>query len=494
MSFSFKTGALRVGRMAAMNNTVKTVSEPPTSPTRPALPPGPACRWFGLPQLRAMGRDYLGFLQGVQRQHGDVVYMRLAQFRDYSFFHPDAVRELLVAAHAGLIRWERGTEVMAAAHGHSVLIAEGPAWQRKRQMLQPGFAPKRVTALAPLIVQAGEAALAKWPQAHGDTPVVLNFEHAMTELTMDVILRTTFSCSATPLARAAESALRVLSQEGYREMFYPVSAPLWAPWKRAKRQALRVLNELVEGQIAARQRLLAEGHTGPQDLLGMLLDLRDEQGQALSDKELRDECMTTFLAGHETSAVALTWWAWCMASHPAAAAQASAEVQALLGPEQRAPAFADVAALPYLGQTIKEALRLFPPAPALLTRRCTQALDIGPWHLPKGSMIRLTPGVMHRDPRWFPEPDAFMPERFAADAAHAIPRGAYMPFGAGPRVCLGQHFAMTEITLIAALLLQRFRFSPVPGAEPPRPTLNITLRPHQPLHLRLHRRLDARAD
>ncbi|WP_231512394.1 cytochrome P450 [Paucibacter sp. KBW04] len=472
--------------MANMNSshphTTGLAGQAPATIQQQGLPPGPPCRFFGLPELRAMGPDYLGFLQAQQRQHGDVVYMRLAQYRDYSFFHPEQVRELLVATHEGLIRWERGIECMASAHGHSVLIAEGEAWARKRRMLQPGFSPKKVAAFASLMVQASEEALATWPQeAVADLP----FEHAMTQLTMDVILRTLFSSRADAQAREAEQALRTLSVIAYREMFWPLSAPLWAPWKAPKRRALKVLNQLIEGQIAARRAHLAAGGEDQPDLLDMLLKLQDENGQPLSDAELRDECMTTFLAGHETSAGALTWWGWCMATHPDAAAQAAAEVDAQLA--GRKPSVEDIAHMPFLGQTIKEALRLYPPAPALLTRRSSQPLDIAGWHLPKGSMLRITPYLMHRDARWFPEPEAFKPERFGPEASE-IPRGAYMPFGAGPRVCLGQHFALTEITLIAALLLQRYRLEPVPGAEAPRPTLNITLRPHEPLRLRLRRR------
>jgi cytochrome P450 len=479
MSHSFKTQRRASRKMAAMN------SHHLVRPQTAALPPGPPCRFFGFPELFKLGRDYLGRLGGLQRRYGDIVYMRFGSYRDYSFFHPEQLRELLLGAHEQMIRWERATEVFSDVHGQSVLVAEGAAWGQKRRMLQPGFGPKRVAGFAAAMVAAGSEALDGWPdQAQLD----LDFEQAMTRLTMDVILRTLFSSAANAESRLAENAVRVLSEEGMREMYWPRSAPLWAPWKASKRRAMAALDGLIRGHIAARRSHLG---AAPDDLLNMLMQLRHEDGQPLSDTELRDECMTTFLAGHETSAAALTWWGWCMAANPAAAAQASAEVERVLG--GRKPGFDDLPALSYLGQTIKETLRLYPAAPALMSRRTTAPIEIAGLTVPAGALIRLTPGVTQRDARWFPEPEAFRPERFAPDAAE-IPRGAYLPFGAGPRVCLGSHFAQTEISLIAALLLQRYELRAVPGAPAPKPVLNITLRPAKPLQLRLVRRAAAPHD
>ncbi|QPF71980.1 cytochrome P450 [Roseateles sp. DAIF2] len=456
------------------------------SPPQPALPPGPRQRWLGLPELGAMRRDYLGFMSALRRRHGDIVHMRLVGYRDYSFFHPEQVRELLLAAHERLIRWERGTEVFASAHGRSVLVAEGAAWQRQRRLLQPAFAPRQVEAFAPRMAEAAEAALARWPARDAQFP----FEAAMTQLTMEVILRSLFSRADEAPSRAAAQAVHRLGQIGMSEMYWPVSAPLWAPWKAGKRRALATLDALIHGELARRRREPPPADA-PADLLQMLLALRDgeaDERPALSERALRDECMTIFLAGHETSASALTWWGWCMTAHPQAQARAAAEVLAQLGPT-RAPTMADLPRLPWLTACIKETLRLYPPAPALLTRRSIAPLTIGGHELPPGATIRLTPGVIQRDPRWFEEPEAFRPERFDPASGHAeIPRGAWLPFGAGPRVCLGSHFALTEITLIAALILQRHELHPQPGAPAPRPVLNITLRPEQALRLALRRR------
>lgn len=195
---------------------------------------------------------------------------------------------------------------------------------------------------------------------------------------------------------------------------------------------------------------------------------------------MHDECVTAFLAGHETTAGALTWWAWCMATNPAVQAAARDEVSRVLG--GRAPSAETRSSLRYLTQTLEETLRLYPSAPILISRRASRPIALGAWQFPARTLFMLPLQLMHLDERWFPEPHAFRPERFADDAP-ALPRGAYMPFGTGPRVCLGQHLAMAEMTVVAAMILQRHVLSVPPGMTPPRAVLNVTLRPERALHL-----------
>jgi cytochrome P450 len=456
--------------MAAM--TATTWNDLPSHPTR----------WWGLPVLAAMRRDYLAVI-AAQRPLGGLVRQRILAERGVDVFDPELVREVMVEHADALIRWQRGPEVFAELMGQSVLVTEGATWQRQRRMLMQAFTPRRVAGYAALMTEAAAAGLDR--VAEGDVAMDALFSH----LTMDVISRTLFSTPIGDDTAAAADAVQVLSETALAEMFWPFTLPDWLPLpgKAAKRRASRLLHGLLRARIEARR---ASAEARP-DLLGMLLALRDDAtdgsgGQALSPQEVYDQCMVSFQAGHETSATALLWWSWLLAAHPEAQARARAEVDALLA--GRAPTADDAGALPFLSATLKEAMRLYPPVAGLLTRRLTRDITLGGVRLPARTLVRVTPWLLHRDPKAWPDaPLAFKPERFLAGAAE-IPRGAYIPFGLGPRVCLGQHFAVLEMTLIAALLLQRFELAPV-GAEAPRPRMAVTLRPDGGLTLRLKRRL-----
>lgn len=213
--------------------------------------------------------------------------------------------------------------------------------------------------------------------------------------------------------------------------------------------------------------------------------MTQQTGQGLSAQEVFDQCMVTFQAGHETSATGLLWWSRLMVENPDAARRAQAEVDAALA--GRPPQPDDLPHMPWLTATLKEAMRLYPPIPALMSRRLQADVQVGGWLLPKRAVLRITPYVLQRDPRAYDQPDVFMPQRFMPDAPPP-PRGAWMPFGVGPRVCLGQHFAMLEMSLVAAMLLQRYHLALPADAPPAVPVLNVTLRPQQGLHLLLKRR------
>ncbi len=439
-------------------------------------PPGPPSGLTGWRFLRQMSGDLLGTLSGWRREYGDMVHLPIWPEHQVIVTDPQLVRELLVDQHDALVRWERGIEVFSQVHGHSTLTSEGAAWRTKRQALQPAFTPKAVQAFAPAIASAAAAAFAHWPQADDAWPI----ESAFTSLGMDVIVRMMFSSGIAADAREAERAVHVCSVAGNAEMYWPASWPDWMPWKRTKRRAIATLDRLIDGQVHARMAMARADW--PQDLLTRLLTLHVDDPATWPLKAVRDECMTAFLAGHETTAATLTWWSWCMAAHPDAQAAARAEVDAVL--QGRAPTAADLPVLDYLGRTLQETLRLYPAAPVLISRRALRPITLGGWQLPARTIFAVPLHLMHHDARWFPEPEAFRPERFAADAP-SIPRGAFMPFGTGPRVCLGQHLALAEMTLLAAMFLQRYTVAVPGGMAPPRPVFNITLRPETPLALRL---------
>ncbi|MFC5462531.1 cytochrome P450 [Massilia niabensis] len=426
-----------------------------------------------------MSRDLLGTLEEWRQRYGGIVHLRIWPEHQVVVTEPRLVRELLVTQHDAIRRWERGVQVLAQLHGHSVLTAEGEAWRSKRQALQPGFAPKTVHAFVPAISAAADRAFTQWRPDAAPWPI----ESAFTSLGMDVILRMMFSSEVDANAREAEGAVHTVSVAGNREMFWPASWPDAMPWKRTKRKAMAVLRALIERHLQA--RLAIEQGAWPQDLLTRLLTLHLINPAAWPLQAVRDECMTAFLAGHETAAATLTWWAWCMAAHPAAQDAVRREVDAVL--QGRAPQAHDLPALSSLACTLQETLRLYPAAPVLLSRRSHRPVVLGGWQFPARTMFMVPPGVIHRDACWFPDPQAFRPERFAADAPD-IERGAFIPFGTGPRVCVGQHLALAEMTTIAAMFLQRFSVSAPEGMAPPEPVFNISLRPRGALHLLLVRR------
>lgn len=469
-----------------------TTTETPLTP-RPAdaRPPGPQRRWWGLPLLRAMKADYLGFTGGLHREHGDITFMHIGAEHAYDLFTPELVREALVDNADALVRWQRGIEIFEQVFGQSVLVTEGATWQRQRRMLQPAFSPKRVAGYAALMRDAAVDALDQAVPT-GQTQGLVAMDALWTKVAMDVIMRTLFTSRASRDARDAAEATQVLSEAAMREMFWPMTLPDWLPLpgKAKKRGALKALRGLVGRHIAARRAETAG--TPHNDLLAHLLALRDEgTNAALSDQEVFDQCMVSFQAGHETSATALLWWSRLMAEHPEAAQRARDEVDTALG--AREPGAEDLPSLPWLTATLKEAMRLYPPVAAVMTRRTTREITLGGWTIPRGAMLRIAPWVLQRDARSFPEPDRFLPERFMPDAPPP-PRGAWMPFGSGPRVCIGQHFAMLEMTLVAALLLQRYTLALPSGAGPAEPVMNVTLRPRGGVQLLLTRRPGFKSD
>ncbi len=483
MSFSFKTIAVKAPTMGCMKPTTSpdcpyhaaTPAAPATYPVG-SWPPGPPSGITGWRLLRRMSRDLLGSLREWRAQYGGIVHLRIWPEHQIVVTDPQLVRDLLVGQHDALVRWERGIKVFSQLHGHSVLTAEGRAWRSKRQALQGSFTPKTVQSFVPTLAAAAGKAFAQWDTEGADSPI----ESRFTSLGMDVILRMMFSSETDADSRLAERAVHDAGVAANAEMYWPASWPDAMPWKRTKREAIRVLKRLIDRHIQARLALAPAAW--PADVLSRLLGLHLENGVEWPLQAVRDECMTAFLAGHETTAATLTWWAWCMAANPQAQLAAQAEVNAVLG--ARMPTVDDLPALSYLVTTLKETLRMYPAAPVLLSRRSVRPITLGGWVLPARTMFMVPVGLMQRDEQAFPEPDAFRPERFAAGAPDSA-RGAYLPFGAGPRVCLGQHLAMAEMTVIAAMFLQRFSVAVPAGMAVPTPLFNITLRPDVPLRLKL---------
>ena len=369
MSFPFKTGAAGSRKLLAMDKTSPAACPRPSAPSAPPAtgpvntgwPPGPPSGLTGWGLMVRMARDLLGALAGWQQTYGDIYHLRLWPEHEIVVTDPELVRALLVTHHDRLIRWERGTQVFEQLHGQSVFTSEGEAWKAKRQALQPSFSPRAAQDFVPTIAATVAAGVQAWPQRQALWPI----ERAVTALTMDVILRLMFSSPAGEETAAAAEAVHTVSAEANKEFYWPVSLPDWLPWKAAKRRAFNVLTGLIDRHVQS--RLNQAPDAWPPDLLSHLLTLHRDQPGAWPLRAVRDECMTAFVAGHETVAATLTWWAWCLAAHPEIQATARAEVGAALGDQP--PTAAKLANLPFLTQTLHETLRLYPAAPMLLARR-----------------------------------------------------------------------------------------------------------------------------
>ena len=446
-----------------------------------AWPPGPPSGITGWSLIVEMSRDLRGVLARWKQAYGDVVHLRFWPEHEIVLSDPQLAREFLVKHRDAHIRWERSTRVFRHLLGNSVFVAEGSPWKLKRDALHPSFSAKAVEAFVRTIAATTRATLARWMDEGAlDASAVRNWpvESALTSLTMDVIMRLLFSSEVGGDARTAERAVHTCLEAANAEFYWPASWPDWMPWKWKKRRSAAMLNALIRRHIE--ERLVQAEDSWPEDLLTRLLHLHRNDPEAWPLSAVHSECLTIFVAGHETTAATLTWWAWCMAANPAVQKAARDEVETVL--QDRAPEPSDLGSLRYVRQTVEETLRLYPAAPVLITRRLVRPIQLGPWHLPAKTMVVLPVQLMHHDPRWFPEPHSFRPERFGPEAPE-IPRGAWMPFGAGPRVCLGQHLAMTEMLVITTQLLQRFEFSVPAGTLPPDPVLAISLRPRHPLKI-----------
>jgi cytochrome P450 len=369
----------------------------------------------------------------------------------YLLSHPEHVELVLRGNHRNF-RKDKGTRLLSGALGQGLLTSEGDGWRRQRQLAQPAFQLDQIQKYGAVMVEYTQRLLRGWKA--GEARDV----HAdMMRLTLDIVARTLFG---TSVAGQAETVGRVLDVV----MTFYAGMMAWFPWlqwlptpgNRRFRRAVRDLDAVIYDTIARRR---AGGPAG-EDLLSRLLALRDEAGQGMTDRQLRDEVVTLFLAGHETTALALSFCFYLLATHPEAEARLAAELDEVL--QGRPPASADVPRLRYAEWVVKESMRLYPPAPSI-GREAISDCEIAGYHVPRGTQIGLMQWVVHRDPRWFEGPTAFKPERWDNDLARRLPRGAYFPFGDGPRVCIGNHFAMMETVLILATVLQNYRLELAPG-------------------------------
>lgn len=451
------------------------------------FPPGPQDWMLGMRTMARMKADVLGTYSELHRNYGDTVCFRVGPYRLYLFFHPEQVRELLVTQSKSFIRQPHVMNVFAQWNGQSILITEGDQWARQRRLVQPAFHPRRFEEYGRTIVSIVRQLIDSWASSvDRDGFVEIDADRVMTGLTLRIICKTLFDTDAADSAQGIADAVAVLSEVAFNEMQAPAIMPAWWPtsFHRRKRAAIRLLDDYVWKIIRDRR---AEGRDHG-DLLSMLLASVDEEGDggSLDDRQVRAESMTLMLAGHDTTAAALDWIWFSLGRFPDVAKRCQTEIDSVL--KGREVTVADLPQLKYLEATIRETLRMYPPAIGVFLRQATADVEMAGYRIPRSSLVGLSSFVTQRDPRWFPDPARFDPERFLPPRCDSIPAGAYFPFGMGPRVCIGQDFAMTELLLVVSTVLQRFDVALKDPNQDPGMFAHMALRPRDRVLLKFCRR------
>ncbi len=445
--------------------------------------------------LLALGRDPLEAMAGLLSRHGDIARFEIGGHSVFIARSPEAVRHVFVANQDNY-RKSAQYELLRPVLGRGLLTSGGDHWRRQRSLVQPMFAKRHLAPFAEHMTAAAAGVLDSERARHRDGDEV-EMTHLLSRLTLDVVGRALFGAdlggqTAKTVGRSLDTILSEVGVVG-RSPITAVAAQLprmnvetaFRARKRRWNRAVRATAEIDSIVTALIDERAGETATERRDLLSLLLDARDDNtGEAMSPTEIRDELMTFILAGHETTANALVWTLMLLSRHPEARERMLAEVDSVLG--GRTPTADDVELLPWTHAVIQEAMRLYPPA-WILEREAKAKDSIEGFHIPKGSTVIVPPYLVHRNPRVWSNPEGFDPRRFLPGADPERPRLAYLPFGAGRRVCVGQGFALMEASLLAAMILQRFTFDLVAGSTP-RPEPSVTLRPKGGLLMTVHPR------
>lgn len=453
-------------------SSVGPPSRAPDAPARFPLPPGPRGHWL-LGTSRQWRGDTLALMAGMVREHGDAVrYHFFGGRHGHLFVHPDHLRRILQDNYKNYLKTHPTYRVMRPLVGLGILTSDGSSWLAHRRLMAPAFHRDRIAALGTMMTDATETMLARWDR--GDDGRVIAVDKELTQLTLEVVGQALFGHDLRTAAHEVLSAFTAVSHQVAAFTVHPLALLLLRvpvhPATRRLRSHVARLDAVVHRIIAGRQ----ESGVSGDDLLGMLVDARDEEtGAEMTAQELRDEVMTLMVAGHETTAQALSWTFYLLSQHPEVEARVRRELGQVLG--GRTPTAGDLERLGYLCMTVQEAMRIYPPVYAF--PRVARAADVvGGYRVEAGALIMLSPYLTHRHREFWPDPERFDPDRFAPEHAAARPTYAYIPFAGGPRRCIGNAFALTEIQLVLATVLQRYRLALAPG-HPVQPSPMIALRP-----------------
>ncbi|SEW09600.1 cytochrome P450 [Natrinema salifodinae] len=414
-------------------------------------PPGPD----GLPLLGnqvAFLRDPYGFMTRTAREYGDIASWKDPGGRVYQLNHPEYIEHVLVQNNENYVKGDRFQNVLGPITGNGILNSEGAVWRRNRHLIQPAFHPDRIREYATMMTEFTEDALQSWDD--GQTRLV---HEDMMEVTLKIVARALFGADVDDEVDTVGSALERFMEASESLTHYVLPPNVPTPARRRIRRAREDLDEVV-------YRLIEERRAEPtdHDVISKLLEVTDEDGNAMSTEQIRDEVVTLLLAGHETTALSLTLTAYLLAKNPQVERQLVAELDDVL--DGRTPTMDDLSELTYTEQVVKESMRLYPPVPGIV-REPVKPDVIDGHEIEPGSTVRMHQWVVHRDPRWYDDPLAFRPDRWTDELESELPKLAYFPFAAGPRRCIGDRFAMLEARLILATIYQEYHLELVPGTD-----------------------------
>jgi cytochrome P450 len=444
------------------------------------LPPGPRGNFF-LGSAIDLGRSSMKFLTQCAREYGDIVYLRFFGTPVCLLTHPNDIEYVLVKNPGNFVK-SRDYRALKSVLGNGLLTNEGAPWQKQRKLVQPTFRHENTDRYADVMVLATTKMLDAWQDGEKR-----DIHQQLMALTLDIVAEALFGSDVSGHAGGVEQALAVMMNQfdGMAGLAFllPEKFPLPSTlkFKRSVVRLDKIIYSIIHGRRSARG-----GRGTSNDLLEMLLRSQDEEGGRMSDEQLRDEVMTLFLAGHETTANALSWTWYLLAQHPEIEARLYQEISEVL--RGKVPSARDFTWLPYTEMVVKESMRLYPPAWAI-GRQAVGPFEMGGYKFPAGTNIAILQWSTQRDSRFFPEPEKFDPERWNAEAMreNPLPRFAYFPFGGGPRVCVGAGFAMMEAILLLATMAQRFRMSLV-AKRKVKLLPSVTLRPRYGIEMVLHER------
>lgn len=457
--------------MSSADTAERAGTTPP--PAAPGEPPGPPGHWL-LGHSRQLSADALGGLRRAFEGYGDVAALRFGPYRACLLAHPAHVEHVLQRHHRNYDKQVFTYRRLRAFLGNGIVTADGDDWRRQRRAVQPAFHRDRLNAYGETALRVAEDVRAAWraAAARGEpVDVHRDMAHATLRVVAKAVLGTEISGDADVVGRALGRGLEAVIRRIYAFVPLPlaVPTPVNRDLSRARRDLHRIAAEVIEERRRMRDR--------PDDLLTVLIDDPHRGRGPRAERQLRDEITTFLLAGHETTANALTWTWHCLARHPEIAARVRADLGHKLG--GRPPTVDDLPRLDGARMALKEAMRLYPPVWAI-DRRTVADDVVGGWRIRAGTMAIVSPYVTHRHPAFWDEPERFDPLRFAPAAESGRPRFAYLPFGGGPRGCIGGSFALLEGTLMLAALLPHVELSPAPGHEVELDA-SVTLRPRGPV-------------